>query len=69
MTSRFISLVWALLSCAMAQTLSLSAATYYVGSIASLTTRINSAVAGDQIIVSNGVYTTTASIAVNRPHE
>jgi hypothetical protein len=55
-----------LLACMMAQTLSLSAATYYVGSIANLTTRLNSAVAGDEIVVSNGVYTTSASLGINR---
>src|SRR5690242_11575239 len=46
--------------------LNVSAATYYVGSIANLTTRINSAVSGDQIILSNGVYTTSSSITVTR---
>lgn len=42
------------------------AATYYVGSITNLATRINSAVAGDEIVVSNGVYTTSASIGISR---
>src|SRR5215813_15529570 len=42
------------------------AATYEVNSIPDLQTRINSAVAGDVIIVHNGVYTTSASITVNR---
>jgi hypothetical protein len=42
------------------------AATYYVGSISELTTRINLAVAGDEIVVSNGVYTTSASIGISR---
>jgi hypothetical protein len=43
-----------------------SAATYEVNSIPDLQTRINNAVAGDVIIVHNGVYTTSASITVNR---
>jgi autotransporter-associated beta strand protein len=42
------------------------AATYQVGSISELNSRISSAVAGDTIIVSNGVYTTTSSIAVTK---
>src|SRR4051812_41131653 len=51
---------------ALVQMLPLSAATYNVGSIANLITRIDSAVAGDFIIVSNGVYTTSASIGISR---
>ncbi len=43
-----------------------SAATYYVGSIASLTSRIGSAVPGDEIVLSNGVYVTSASIGISR---
>src|ERR1041385_9030878 len=43
-----------------------SAATYQVGSISDLNSRISSAVAGDTIIVSNGVYTTSSSIAVTK---
>jgi poly(beta-D-mannuronate) lyase len=43
-----------------------SAATYEVNSIPDLQTRINSAAAGDIIIVHNGVYTTSAAITVNR---
>src|SRR5262245_41077827 len=43
-----------------------SAATYEVNSIQDLQARINSAVAGDIIIVHNGVYTTSAAITVNR---
>lgn len=43
-----------------------AAATYEVNSIADLQARINSAVAGDIIILHNGVYTTSASITVNR---
>src|SRR6266508_1815474 len=42
------------------------AATYEVNSLPDLQARINSAVAGDVIIVHNVVYTTTASITVNR---
>lgn len=56
----------ALFICAMAQTLPLSAATYTVGSIASLTTRIASAVAGDIIIVSNGVYVSSSAINIDK---
>jgi poly(beta-D-mannuronate) lyase len=42
-----------------------SAATYEVSSIPDLQARINAAVAGDVIIVHNGVYTTSASITVS----
>lgn len=42
-----------------------SAATYEVISIPDLQARINAAVAGDVIIVHNGVYTTSASITVS----
>ncbi|HSU53827.1 MAG TPA: chondroitinase-B domain-containing protein [Candidatus Dormibacteraeota bacterium] len=42
------------------------AATYTVSSISELNSRISSAVAGDTIIVSNGIYTTTSSIAVTK---
>src|SRR5215813_15086833 len=42
------------------------AATYQVNSIPDLQARISGAVAGDTIIVHNGVYTTSASITVNR---
>src|SRR2546425_8041040 len=62
MQSRFVHFAGGLLALALPAI----AATYNVGSIASLTTRINSAVAGDIIIVSNGVYTTSASIGINR---
>ncbi len=43
-----------------------SAATYRAGSLADLTTRINSAVAGDEIILSNGTYTASVSITITR---
>jgi chondroitinase B-like protein len=43
-----------------------SAATYEVNTIQDLQARINTAVAGDIIIVHNGVYTTSAAITVNR---
>jgi poly(beta-D-mannuronate) lyase len=43
-----------------------SAATYEVNSIPDLQARINSAMAGDIIIVHNGVYSTDAAITVNR---
>src|SRR5262245_46044029 len=42
------------------------ATTYEVNSIQDLQSRINGAVAGDIIIVHNGVYTTNAAITVNR---
>ena len=42
------------------------AATYQVSSLAELSSRISSAVAGDVIIVQNGVYTTSGSIGINR---
>jgi hypothetical protein len=42
------------------------AATYSVNSIAALQSRINSAVAGDRIIVADGTYTTSAALTVNR---
>jgi hypothetical protein len=42
------------------------AATYQVSSIAALTSRISAAVPGDIIIVQNGVYTTSASLGINR---
>ena len=43
-----------------------SAATYEVASIPDLQAAIDSAVAGDTIVVHNGVYTTSAYITVNR---
>jgi hypothetical protein len=46
--------------------LSASAATTTVNSIASLQAAINTATAGDTIIVQNGSYTTTSSISINR---
>src|SRR5688572_25936566 len=42
------------------------AATYEVTSVPDLQSRINAAVAGDVIVVHNGVYTTSAFITVNR---
>ena len=66
MTPRSFRFGCRLFACAMMQTLPLSAATYYVGSVANLATRINSAVAGDEIVVSNGVYTTSSSIGIGR---
>src|SRR5262245_30728518 len=66
MVSRCFSSVWRLLACVLGLTLPASGTTYYVGSIASLTSRINSAVPGDEIILSNGVYTTSSSISVNK---
>jgi poly(beta-D-mannuronate) lyase len=46
--------------------LAASATTYVVNSIPALQAQINSAVAGDTIVVANGIYTTTAAITVNR---
>jgi Chondroitinase B/Immunoglobulin domain len=43
----------------------LSATIYNVGTISNLQTRINAAVAGDQIILSNGVYNSTGTISVS----
>jgi hypothetical protein len=43
-----------------------SAATYEVDSIPDLQSRISTAVAGDTIVLHNGVYTTSAYITVNR---
>jgi hypothetical protein len=43
-----------------------SAATYTVNSLDALRTQIGSAVPGDTIIVANGVYTSTASIPINK---
>jgi hypothetical protein len=42
------------------------AATYHVGSIAELQTRIDTAVPGDTIIMRRGVYTTSAYVTVSR---
>ena len=43
-----------------------SAATYQVDSLAALQARIAAAVPGDVIVVKDGVYTTTAPIAIDR---
>ncbi|HEY6402439.1 MAG TPA: chondroitinase-B domain-containing protein [Blastocatellia bacterium] len=40
--------------------------TFRVSSISALQSRINSAIAGDLIILTNGVYTTTGAITINR---
>src|SRR5215475_7889506 len=63
-TNVFLRLCFALAGMLCAATA--SAATYEVNSIPDLQARINSAVAGDVIIAHNGVYTTSASITVNR---
>ena len=42
------------------------AAVYPVGTIANLTNRINSAQPGDQIILSNGVYSSSGTITISR---
>ena len=62
--TRYISLWTTLLLAAL--TSGLEAAVYNVGSIADLTTRIGSANAGDQIILSNGVYATTTPINITK---
>src|SRR5690242_16501842 len=51
---------------AMACAVTASAATYEVNSIATLQSTIDNAVAGDVIVMQNGVYTTDAYITVNR---
>ncbi len=56
------SVVAAMLLCAATA----SAATYEVSSIPDLQAAIDGAVAGDTIVVHNGVYTTSGSITVNR---
>jgi hypothetical protein len=43
-----------------------SATTYNVGSLSDLSAKISSAVAGDTIILSNGVYAASSTITVNR---
>lgn len=65
MRSRSISLLVGLFVGAMAPVTGF-AVTYYVNSIATLTTRINAVVAGDEIVVSNGVYTTSTSLGISR---
>src|SRR5262245_17425793 len=40
--------------------------TFRVSSLSALQSRINSAIAGDLIILTNGVYTTTGAITINR---
>ncbi|MEI7533246.1 MAG: chondroitinase-B domain-containing protein [Verrucomicrobiae bacterium] len=52
------------LACIMTVGWQLEAAVYHVGTIVDLKTRINSALPGDQIILSNGVYTCTNYISV-----
>jgi poly(beta-D-mannuronate) lyase len=54
------------LMCASASATVASAATFTVNSISALQTRINAAVAGDVIILQNGVYTTSAAITITR---
>src|SRR4051812_28607996 len=46
--------------------LAASATTYIVSSISALQSRINAAVPGDNIVLTNGTYTTSAAITVNR---
>jgi poly(beta-D-mannuronate) lyase len=66
MTRGAISLLGGLLAWVVAPASSLNAATYQVGSIESLAARINIAVAGDTVVVSNGVYATSAPIEIRR---
>jgi len=58
--------VWLIVWAMLAMALPVSAATYYVNSVSTLTARINAALPGDEIVVSNGVYTTTASLGISR---
>jgi poly(beta-D-mannuronate) lyase len=53
----------------LALALAASAATTSVNSLSALQTAINSAVAGDEIVVQNGTYTSTAAITINRVGE
>ncbi len=64
--SRFILLSLLAALAAMACAVTATAATYEVNSIATLQSTIDNAVAGDVIIMHNGVYTTDAYITVNR---
>jgi len=64
--SRFILLPSLAALAAMAWAVTASAATYEVNSIATLQSTIDNAVAGDVIIMDNGIYTTDAYITVNR---
>src|SRR5687767_5600581 len=66
MTTRLFNPALWLLAFLTTQAGGVSAATCYVNSISALTTRINAAVAGDEIVVSNGVYNTSASLGVSR---
>src|SRR5436190_20561688 len=63
--SRYLRLAARLLLLSLPPTIA-SAATYTVSSISELNTRISNAVAGDTIIVQNGIYTTSSSISVTR---
>jgi poly(beta-D-mannuronate) lyase len=58
---------WLCAAAAMSSAVPASAAVYEVSSISELQTAIDGAVAGDTIVVHNGVYPTSASITVNRP--
>ncbi|MBV7529177.1 discoidin domain-containing protein [Chitinophaga sp. sic0106] len=57
---------WLLLLLFVFTTLQLSAATINVSSLSALQTAINSAVAGDVIILANGVYTASTDISINK---
>ncbi len=60
---RFAWLVLAFVVLTVSQT---NAAVFNVGTLANLITRINAANPGDQIILSNGVYTSTSYISITR---
>ena len=60
---RFLRFVPAL---ALFQTMPVLGATYRVGTLTDLTARINSAVAGDTIILSNGVYSSSSAINITK---
>src|SRR3954468_14702119 len=66
MRCRELTFGWHWLAFLLAQAPALHAATYYVNSISALSSRISSAVAGDEIVVSNGVYGTSASLGISR---
>lgn len=63
---RLSSAMWLIAWAMMIAAWPVSATTHYVGSISTLTARINGAVPGDEIVVSNGVYTTSASVGISR---
>ncbi|NIG53920.1 chondroitinase-B domain-containing protein [Chitinophaga sp. Cy-1792] len=57
---------WLLLILSVCCTMQLSAATVNVSSLSALQTAINNAVAGDVIILANGVYTASSNITISK---